>query len=351
MKVNVFGDYYCNEKINICPKFSSVLCNSDLNIINFEAPIVKDITCAIEKVGANLSHNIETITNLKELNITDVCVANNHYFDFGELNAEYSNGALKDESIRVHGYNTSDKPGRIHYITDNWVIINVAESEYGVKSQEFKSGFLSISDPRLFVILKKFKDKGTNIILIVHAGLEDVLTPLDSWKDYFRAFIDFGVEIVIGHHPHVPQSHEVYNGKYIYYSLGNFIFQNSDKSDWHKIGQFVSLEISGDELKVSHGYTRNTSGYISLIEDESSIDEQLEKYFSYPLSLADNYRKLMMMDLKRIILSVFYPKILNFVPYFNKRKSRALDFCIHNLRFETHRFSQIEYINKEKARK
>ena len=60
-------------------------------------------------------------------------------------------------------------------------------------------------------------------IVYTHWG-EEYLPATDHEKMLAHEFVDAGAEIVVGSHPHVVQEHETYKGKYIYYSLGNLIF-------------------------------------------------------------------------------------------------------------------------------
>ena len=62
------------------------------------------------------------------------------------------------------------------------------------------------------------------VIVSMHAGTEYTHHPNKTQKKFAHAAIDFGTDLVIGHHPHVVQSIEQYHGKTIVYSLGNFIF-------------------------------------------------------------------------------------------------------------------------------
>ena len=65
----------------------------------------------------------------------------------------------------------------------------------------------------------------TDLVFVsMHAGSEYVNKPNQFQIDFARKAIDLGAEVVIGHHPHVVQSMEKYKGKYIFYSLGNFVF-------------------------------------------------------------------------------------------------------------------------------
>ena len=64
-----------------------------------------------------------------------------------------------------------------------------------------------------------------------------------------RAFVDAGADIVIGHHPHVVQNFEIYNNKLIFYSLGNFVFdQYWSKATQEQLGLGIIME--KDSVKV-----------------------------------------------------------------------------------------------------
>jgi poly-gamma-glutamate synthesis protein (capsule biosynthesis protein) len=58
----------------------------------------------------------------------------------------------------------------------------------------------------------------------MHSGTEYVANPNARQVAFARAAVDAGADMVIGHHPHVVQTAEKYEGKWIFYSLGNFIF-------------------------------------------------------------------------------------------------------------------------------
>ncbi len=62
------------------------------------------------------------------------------------------------------------------------------------------------------------------VVVMMHSGTEYSTSPNQRQIDFAHAAVDNGADLVIGHHPHVVESVEVYNGKYIFYSLGNFIF-------------------------------------------------------------------------------------------------------------------------------
>ena len=64
-----------------------------------------------------------------------------------------------------------------------------------------------------------------NIVVVnIHWGVERAIRPNDWQTKTARLWIDAGADLVVGHHPHLLQGVERYNGKYIVYSLGNFAF-------------------------------------------------------------------------------------------------------------------------------
>lgn len=72
--------------------------------------------------------------------------------------------------------------------------------------------------------IENLKRESDFIVVTMHAGIEYKRFPNRLQTDFARAAIDAGADLVIGTHPHWIQTFEHYRGKYIFYSLGNFIF-------------------------------------------------------------------------------------------------------------------------------
>lgn len=80
------------------------------------------------------------------------------------------------------------------------------------------------------LVIERVKDAGKNAditVVCIHWGNELQDFPNQNDIDLARALVDSGADIVVGHHPHVLQGVEIYKGKVIAYSLGNFIFTTS----------------------------------------------------------------------------------------------------------------------------
>ena len=72
--------------------------------------------------------------------------------------------------------------------------------------------------------VKALRERVDVLVVSCHWGISGSPELADYQRTIGRAAIDAGADLVIGHHPHVPQGVEVYNGRAIFYSLGNFIF-------------------------------------------------------------------------------------------------------------------------------
>lgn len=84
-----------------------------------------------------------------------------------------------------------------------------------------------------------------------HWGEEYSTKPNELQKKLAHSFIDAGADMVIGAHPHVVQTNEIYKGKHIYYSLGNYIFDQWFRPEVKKgLGVEVSFSKKGKEGEV-----------------------------------------------------------------------------------------------------
>ncbi|WP_205849603.1 CapA family protein [Escherichia coli] len=346
MKINFFGDvYFSKNEFSVADSLIELLKSADRNIINLEAPIVTHMDNPREKVGAILRHDVSVIENIKKISATDICVANNHYFDFGVNAALNSSKILEDNGFSVHGM-FGDSYQEI--ISDDeqirLAVFNVAESEYGVKTDN-SLGFTSITDPNLFSSIANALKNNFIVVFIIHAGLENVLSPLRSWSSIYKTLIDFGVTAIIAHHPHVPQRYERYKNGVIFYSLGNFIFQGHGIHKYNNIGQIVSFEFTTSAFEFKVHYVLNENNQVKLYSKANELDymlnHKIDKFYSVTRGDYNRYRQL---DYKRLFSSLIQKSPFRHMPYFKTRSKREFDFHLHNLRFETHRFVQLEYL-------
>lgn len=125
-----------------------------------------------------------------------------------------------------------------------------------VSYNEFSNLIPDLEEKSTIEEIKKAEEFSDIIIVFSHWGIEYSRTPTDRMKTLAHQFVDAGADMVVGSHPHVIEPFETYNGKRIYYSLGNFIFD-----------QYFSEDV------------RNGLGVDVKINKKTKQLEFLEKYF------------------------------------------------------------------------
>jgi len=102
----------------------------------------------------------------------------------------------------------------------------------------------------LISAVQKAKSEADFIVVTMHAGTEYTREPTKLQTSFSHAAIDAGADIVFGAHPHWTQGIESYQGKYIFYSLGNFVF-DQEFSPETKNGLTVDVSLTKKESKTT----------------------------------------------------------------------------------------------------
>lgn len=124
-------------------------------------------------------------------------------------------------------------------------------------------------------------------IAFVHWGNEFIFRPSSPQKKFAHWLIDVGFNIVIGMHPHVLQGYEKYSDKYIFYSLGNFVFD----MPWTptKYGAIISLDMSCPDITPSVNYVKINENYLPVPVEGTMVPENLRfEYLNQKLIIEDN---------------------------------------------------------------
>ncbi len=151
----------------------------------------------------------ENVAGLVQAGVDVVSFANNHYRDAGTAGVETTKRVLTEHDI------APALPGEPAVVVRAGRMIGVVASAYN----------LGLDENALRKDIAAVRQRGaTFIVASMHAGVEYAATPSAAQRQFSHAAIDAGADLVVGHHPHVTQTTEAYAGKYIVYSLGNFIF-------------------------------------------------------------------------------------------------------------------------------
>ena len=167
------------------------------------------------------------VDGLASAGINVVNVANNHILQHGMLAFHETIELLASGGIDVVGVDVERK-SRVFRCTRNG--IDFAFAGYSMHPEEYYSGDNIAYSFRDDVqrIVEEVRDLRAGfdgfIVCSMHWGHEFIHYPTPEQVDFAHRLIDAGVNVLLGHHPHVLQGCEEYNGGLICYSLGNFIF-------------------------------------------------------------------------------------------------------------------------------
>ncbi len=232
----------------------AVFAESDIVIANLECPA----TTIEEPINKKFIFRSEPswLTALKDHGITHLNMANNHAMDQGRKGLVDTHQNIINAGMTPLGYGRDTKeacepiliasaPRNIYVLSslqvpsENWTFLEdkpcVCEDSFEEISNKVQG-------------IKK-QDAKAVVIVQLHWGAEHTKVPLTSQKHQAYTLIDAGADAIIGHHPHTIQTIEVYKDKPIYYSIGNFIFDQNKPIN--SKGLLVKLKIDGQNISFS----------------------------------------------------------------------------------------------------
>lgn len=251
--------FVCGDLLNTVTRenffssqISDVIKGADYSICNFEAPVESDGS-PIKKAGPHKEQYSETVSILKAAGFDLLLLANNHIFDYGKEGLERTLEEANHNSLDTIGAELDFDNAYRPLIKDiNGLkigFINASEAQFGVLTNDYKndSGYAWINHPKINDIVVSLEKQVDYLMFFAHAGLENYEIPLIEWRSRYKELCDLGVDCLVGSHPHVAQGFEEYNGKTIFYSLGNFYFPNLKKPETIEYGYSIVFDIAIDK--------------------------------------------------------------------------------------------------------
>lgn len=208
-------------------KLSDVLLSSDFNFGNLEGPISGND----RRTGKGLIFNTrrDHVKGLTTFNFKVISLANNHALDQGLKSLRFTRQFLDQMGIQYVG--AGDDLARAWepaVMTANGIRIAFVGASYTSYNDGGASRSVSIArmedESLLRASMQKARSESDLVVVSMHAGNEYTRKPNRSQIAFAKAAIDAGADVVIGSHPHWIQRMEFYRGRPIFYSLGNFIF-------------------------------------------------------------------------------------------------------------------------------
>jgi len=256
------GDFYLRPGHSLqgqadlfAPVILEFVQQSTFSMVNFEGTIPDSDSHAIPKEGPHLAMDQRAPALLKSAGFRAMALANNHAMDYG-VEALRHTLRISDDSGLSHagaGFNPEQArqplrmglPGNVRL-----QVLSLCEREFGV-SVGNRPGTAWLTSPEAEDTVRQAKQESDIVIVCTHGGNELMPLPSVQRRQQLRRLIDAGADLVIGHHPHVPQGWEEYLGRYIFFSLGDFYFDSTDGRryecrDW---GFMVRAHLDRNKIK------------------------------------------------------------------------------------------------------
>lgn len=226
--VNLHGYSYLFEKALL------YLSEPDLTIGNLEMPITTRGVPSTQKYVYKGSP--EVIKPLLDAGFDIVSLANNHALDQGIEGLQDTIAHLDKAGLEHAGTGNNDTEAYAPVIKEmNGMKIAFVSVSKVIPYAEWKAtanraGVAdSYDEKRAVAAVEAAKQAADLVVVLVHWGTERTTELNSDQLRLGKAYIDAGADLIIGNHPHILQGFEQYKGKWIVYSLGNFIFSSYPK--------------------------------------------------------------------------------------------------------------------------
>lgn len=268
-------------------KVEGILKTADVVFANLESPI-SDRGVPVDGKPITLRSGTKAFEAVRAAGFNLLNLANNHVMDYGDealydtLDILSKNGiafagagrnieeARKAAILEKKGY----KIGMLAYTDMAYIRFGGPESYAAASST--KPGVAPLDDLMIKEDIGKLKGKVDILIVSLHWGTEDSFKVSGEQRQMAHELIDSGADIIIGHHPHQFQGIEVYKGRPVMYSLGNFIFDQNDPENQESF--IVNIEYEENEFTKLYAIPVRTVGKTQVVpQSEKEAADMLRR--------------------------------------------------------------------------
>ena len=361
MKICFAGDLLIKHEYKsklVDNELKKIFEESDIVCVNLEGPLFESAESENIKRGPHVANDISVLNALDDIGVNLVTLANNHIMDYGEKGLRITLDKLDSSNISYVGAGF-DRDNIYDYIvytlgsTSKLAIVNVGQREFGCSTNGIKPGYAWFDSECTEPMIKKAIDECDCVIVVAHMGVEDWNIPLPEVRRIYRHFIDLGVDLVVGHHPHIIQGAEHYNQGIIYYSLGNFAFDSHSSTE----GLVLEIDIDKNGIHDKAHQVRYAENQVLIDGDNSKFDELSdllrEEVWNNYEHLADERAIKDYLDFERnyygLVAGIDFNNPLNIEKFIQHRKNGDPPkwddvFLYHNIAGEQHRWVSIRAI-------
>jgi len=245
--------------------------NSEIIVGNLEGPIVNN-PVFISAHSMTFSFDKKIAEVLKNNNFNILSLANNHTSNMGGSGLKETKIFLKENNINYAGDPSTCSINDVA-TKDDFIFYAINKTfDFNCSNEEISSN------------IKKIKENNPEkfLVIYIHWGEEYVHDASKKQIDLAHLMIDSGADLIIGGHPHVIQNIEKYDNKLIFYSLGNFIFDQYFSKETQQ-GLMVGIELENEKQVYSIFAIEEDKAQPYLIENQKSILDWLASISSNDL--------------------------------------------------------------------
>jgi len=186
------------------------------------------------------SVNQKFLSPLVAAGFTHFSLANNHSLDYGETGYAFAKTELEATHLNPFGHSTENSNDSVVYIdtpTARTAIVALNASTHTLNRETAK------------MVLHEAARHSDVQIVYIHWGDEYLATHNKAQEQLAKVLVEAGADLIVGHHPHVVQDVDIVDGVLVFYSLGNYIFDQYFSEDV-QTGLVLSLELT-DEMAIN----------------------------------------------------------------------------------------------------
>jgi hypothetical protein len=217
--------------------FITLFASSTAVVVNFESAMAEPHV-STQSGAMQFSTAFERLPLLSALRVSHASLANNHSRDYGKAGRENAITKLHSVGITAFGDAVSVSSSSIAYIQQGSTTISLI----GIHTL-----FSEPERDELVPLLALMSSTSDVQIPYIHWGDEYELMHNDTQERLAALLVELGADAIIAHHPHVTQDIQLINGVPVFYSLGNFIFDQYFKQDV-KEGYVLGLIVTDKTL-------------------------------------------------------------------------------------------------------
>ncbi len=273
-------DHYMQKKWEddalLSPQIIALLAASDHVIANIEGPLVPSDAPRMQAAETRLMHTIDpkAVRVFAAMHADIWCLVNNHIMDAGEAGLAATLAEARRFGAQTLGAGMDIDAAAAPIILEEAGGIGLFGAGYrrGCKPAGEHNGgcFLWHEMERIQAVIASIKKNCRWCVMVVHGGEEFTALPSPYTRERYLAYLDMGADAVVCHHPHVPMNYEKVGDKYIFYSLGNFIFDTDYQRAQYNTETGIVLQLHFTDSAfdfTAHGIHLNrTAGRLALGE-------------------------------------------------------------------------------------